>query len=112
MSRPPEQRNVLSPRGWVRFYQRLWRGLWFFWTAIFLTLVLGIGITWLTTKSFDISGTPLEWIPVHFPLVFAIGGLLVALTVVIGYLGRPAASPARALPTLEDRRKLMHLLSN
>ena len=112
MADPPQQSTTSRP-AWVRLCQGLWRGLWFFWTAIILTLVLGIVTTWFTTKSFDIRGTPLEWIPDHWPLVLSSGSLLLVLTVVVGYLGRPVtASPAQGHPTPQDQRELIRRLSH
>jgi hypothetical protein len=112
MSRHSGQSTMNSRHWWIRLCQLLWRGFLFLWTFVILALVLGIVTTWLTTKNFDISGTPLEWIPDHWPLVLAGGGLLLVLTVVAGYFGWPVAAPVQGLPTPQDRRELIRRLSN
>lgn len=109
----PSRQPTAPPRNaLIRRCQWLRPTLQWFWRAIVIVLALGIVTTWLTTKSFDISGTPLEWIPDHLPLVLAGGGLLIVLTAVVGYLGRPVAAPARVLPEPKDRRALIDLLSD
>ena len=110
MADPSQSHSAPSRRWWIRLCQWLWRRFVFLWTAVVLTLVLGIVTTWLTTKGFDISGTPLEWIPDHLPLVLACGCLFLVLTVVVRYLGRPVASPAPVLPTPQNRRAFIHQL--
>jgi NACHT domain len=108
---PSRQSSTPQP-GWLRLCQWLRPKLKFLWTAVVLALVLGIVTTWLTTKHFDIRGTPLEWFPDHWPLVLAGGGLLIVLTAVVSYLGRPVTSSPGVLPTRRDRRELIHRLSN
>src|SRR5438105_1380913 len=88
MSIPAEQQPASSSRWWVRLCQWLFRGFLFIWFTVVLGLALNVAATWLTTKGFDSTGTPLEWIIEHLPVAFACGGSLLVLTVAAGVLGR------------------------
>jgi len=105
------QRNA-----WVRLCQWLFRGLLFIWVTVVLGLSVNVGATWLTTKGFNIKGTPLEWIIQHLIVAIACSGVLIVLTIVTGVLGRQGEAPAvhspSTLPAQQNRSALIHLLRN
>jgi hypothetical protein len=79
-------------------------------------LALNVGATWLTTKGFDPTGTPLEWIVQHLPVALACSGALLALTIVAGVLGRQdtasGAHTSEAVPPQQSHSALIRLLRN
>lgn len=70
------QRNA-----WAYLRYWLFRGLQFIWVTVVLGLALNVGATWLTTKEFDPTGTPLGWIMQHLPIALTCGGILLVLTI-------------------------------
>jgi GTPase SAR1 family protein len=113
MADPLRQSTAPSRNTLIFLCQRLRPVFRYIWRAI---VISGVGLplltTWLTSKGFSINPTLLEWIHEHWPLVLAGSVLFLILTVVVWYFGRPVASPARALPTPNDRRDLIRRLSD
>src|SRR5437667_3641868 len=101
------QRNA-----WVRLWQWLFRGLLFIWVTVIFGLAVNVGATWLTTKGFNPTGSPLEFIIQHLPIVIACGVGLLVLTIVACILGlHNESSVAQAQPTLltqPNRNVLIH----
>ena len=114
MSRSSVQQNRKQPHWWTRPCQRIWQGLLFIWATVVLGIALNVGATWLTTKGFDPARTPLGWLLQHLPETIACGSVLLALTVVVGILGRQDIPSDMhrllALPTEQSRRALIYLL--
>jgi hypothetical protein len=92
MADPLRQPTAPPRSAWIRLCQWLSRGLLFIWVTVVLGLALNVGATWLTTKGFDVTGTPLGWIIQHLPVAFACSGVLLVLTIVSGVLGRHSES--------------------
>src|SRR6266699_1129326 len=99
MADPLRQPTASQRNAWIRLCQWLFRGLLFIWVTVVLGLALNVGATWLTTKGFDPTGTPLEFIIQHLPVAIACGGSLLVLTIVAYILGRQdESSGAHPLP--------------
>ena len=70
------QRNA-----WVHLRSWLFRGLQFIWVTVVLGVALNVGATWLTSKGFNPTGTPLGWIMQHLPIALTCAGILLVLTI-------------------------------
>src|SRR5258708_39349470 len=72
------QRDVVLPR-WMRPFHRCWNPLAWIWGGLFFGVFVNVGSSWLTSKSFDLSGTPLGWGIEHpwitIPLLLLLGFL-------------------------------------
>jgi hypothetical protein len=109
-------RQLAAPprNAWVRLCYWLFRGLVFIWATVVLGLALNVSATWLTTKGFNSTGTPLGWIIQHLSIALTCGGILLVLTILSGVLGRQDESVDSHIllspPAEENRRVLIHLL--
>src|SRR5436309_15802583 len=107
-----KQPTASQRNAWAKFRYWLFRGLQFIWVTVVFGLALNVGATWLTTKGFDPTGTPLEFIIQHLPVAIACGGGLLALTIVAGILGRQDESSVAhsqpALPTQQSQSTLIN----
>ena len=110
MSRPTRQRR------WLQFCQTISPVLKFIWGAIVFGLVINIGSTYLTTKGFNLQGTPLEWMIQHLVIMLLCAVGLLILTIIVWNENRK--SPASALqktlrqPTEQNRKAFLDLLQN
>jgi hypothetical protein len=77
------RRDFVLPR-WIRPFHRYWKPLGWIWVAIFLSIFINVGSSWLMTKNFDMSGTPLGWGVDHPWITLTHLLLLVLLTLVAG----------------------------
>src|SRR6476620_9874758 len=75
-----QQANNAQPSRWIKLCHLLFPILLGFWTVIILGLIINIGSAWLTSKSMDMTGTPLGWLLDHWFLVGILTILLLALT--------------------------------
>jgi hypothetical protein len=114
MADPSQRPTKPIPPVRVHLFQWFLRGLLFIWSTVVLGLALNAGATWLTTRGFDATGTPLGWGIQHLPVVFACGGVLLALTIVSGVLGWQRESsnshPLLSSPTQKNRLALIRRL--
>jgi len=118
MSRPPEQKNTLSPRWWVRLCQWLWSQRGFIWGTLIAGIFVSVAATWLTTPTSIFAGTPLgtvlPWIREHLLLAGLIGVILFLLTLLVGAVSQRADIPTRAGATADqqqqNRRAFIHRL--
>src|SRR5579863_5949771 len=73
---PRSQREVGLPRR-LRPFHRFSKPLAWVWGGIFLGVFTSVGSSWLITKSFDPTGTPLGWLASHpwitLPSLFLLG---------------------------------------
>lgn len=76
-----KQPTASHQNAWIRLRYWLFRGLQFIWVTVVLGLALNVGATWLTTKGFNPTGTPLGWITQHLPIVLTGSSILLILTV-------------------------------
>lgn len=98
---------------WKVVKRYLRKGLAFFWSGITISMVVNIFLTWLTTKGFDLQGTPLG-ILLAFPLLSGLALLLLlAITLIIwpGSRETPAVPPNPAEVSVQ-RAVLLRLLTN
>src|SRR5712691_10647863 len=58
---PNSPRYIIVLPRWIRPFHRGWKPLAWLWVAIFLSVFVNVGSSWLTTKIFDLGGTPLGW---------------------------------------------------
>ena len=113
MADPLRQPTAPPGNALIRLCQWLRPKLVWFWTAIGLVLILNIVTALLTTKSSDISGTALGWIRDHLLLALAGLVLLLVLTWVVYYLGRPESTPDTSAATAhENRQSMLNLVEN
>lgn len=63
-----ETRSSSKYYAWVRPLHHWWKPLAWIWGALILGVIVNDGSSWLITKDFDISGTPLRW-GIDHPLV-------------------------------------------
>src|SRR5205823_13885114 len=95
MAEPFNEHKRSTHRPSNRWWVHLCRWLWKQWSWIWGTILLGIGLnviaTWLTSKNFDINGTPLGWM-IQFPIATVLIGsslfFLTTLTGVVSHLDK------------------------
>ena len=63
-SRSRVPRQEVLPR-WMGLFRHCWKPLTWVWVALFLSVFVNIGSSWLTTKDFVLDGTPLGWLRDH-----------------------------------------------
>ncbi|GHO70482.1 hypothetical protein KSC_093740 [Ktedonobacter sp. SOSP1-52] len=104
-----------SPRGvvllrWIRSFQRCWKPLTWIWGGLLFGVFINIGSSWLTTKNFDLSGTPLGWGIDHLWITLPPLLLLMLLTLLarLASLQEQLVSPASSL-TLTPRQRLQFI---
>ncbi len=55
-----------------------WRGQYILWSVVLAGVAINLVSSWLTTKQWDVSGTPFGWLLVH-PIVLVMGSVLLIL---------------------------------
>jgi hypothetical protein len=69
----------VSKRPWRRNVCVLWwRGQSILWSVVLAGVAINLVSSWLTTKQWEVSGTPFGWLLVH-PIVLVVGGVLLIL---------------------------------
>jgi hypothetical protein len=76
----PNQQRTISFRAWRHLFRRWWTPLKWIWGALILSIIINDGSSWLITKSFDISGTPLGWLLAHMEITLPCLLILLLLT--------------------------------
>ena len=117
MSRPPEQRNTLSPRWWIHLCQWLWDRRKFVWGTLIVGILISVVSTWLTTSTSIFTGTllgaALQWVYNHLLLAGFIGVCLLFLTLLVGTVSHLAGVSTRvseASDLQQSRGALIRLL--
>jgi hypothetical protein len=60
MPQPRKQQHLQPRPWWVPLNEKLWIGLRFLWVTVIFGIILNVVATALTTRGFDLRGTPLE----------------------------------------------------
>lgn len=55
-----------------------WHGQYILWSVVLAGVAINLVSSWLTTKQWEVSGTPFGWLLVH-PIVLVMGGVLLIL---------------------------------
>lgn len=71
-------------RVWIRPFRRWWKPLAWIWGVLILGVIVNDGSSWLISKSFDVSGTPLGWVIGHLDIMLPCVGVLTLLTCLAG----------------------------
>jgi len=104
---PNSPRYIIVLPRWIRPFHRGWKPLAWLWVAIFLSIFVNVGSSWLTTKIFDLSGTPLGWALDHPWITLPPLLLLLLLTGLSGlaWLQEHAAVPESSLQLSPKQRQ-------
>src|SRR5947209_2109033 len=101
--------DFVLPR-WIRPFHRCWKPLAWIWVAIFLSICINVSSSWLTTKNFDMSGTPLRWGVDHPWITLTPLLLLVLLTLLAGLASWQVHTVSPASPlTLTAKQRLQFI---
>lgn len=103
-------RSGSTYRVWIRPFRHWWKPLAWIWGALILGVIVNDGSSWLITKNFDISGTPLGWGIDHPWIMLPSLSLLGLLTGISGLavFQERAVSPASPL-TLTPKQRLQFI---
>ena len=107
-------RSAGKYRAWIRPFRHWWKPLKWIWGALILGFVVNDGASWLITKSFDVSGTPLGWVIGHPEITFPLVGALILLTCLAGLAYRQEdvlTIQAEQRLTLSPQRRLQLIRS-
>ncbi len=75
---------VSKYRAWIRPFRRWWKPLTGIWGVLILGVIINDGSSWLISKSFDVSGIPLEWLIGHLGITLPLVGALILFTCLAG----------------------------
>lgn len=101
-----EPMTAKSRRWWYTVCSWLQPVFRFIWLTLIVGLVVSVASTWLTTRGWNIDGTPLAWIWLHwFPLLVGSIGLLI-FTIIVEIVVRqhPSAAAFLQSPAFQQNR--------
>jgi len=78
--------SSVSKRSWLGNVCILWwRGQYILWSVVLAGVAINLVSSWLTTKQWDVSGTPFGWLLVH-PIILVVGSVLLILQTIGAFL--------------------------
>lgn len=91
---------------WVQICRWLWKPLQWLWTFIVFGAAINILSIWLTSKQFNLTGTPMGWLLDYLYVTVTLVVVLIVITVIIGLvtiLNDPLPPPSLLVSWEENR---------
>src|SRR5947199_7182972 len=105
MAASTNQQESVPPAWWRRACCWLWHQQGFIWGTFLFGLLLNLLASWVLTKGFDPSGTPLGWLLQH-PLLLLSGGFLLLTQLTLAWVGsRLVISPTESVLSSDQRSR-------
>ena len=103
--------SSVSKRSWLGNVCILWwRGQYILWSVVLAGVAINLVSSWLTTKQWDVSGTPFGWLLVH-PIILVVGSVLLILQTIGAFLihrrGRSSGLSSASLQLQQRERAVL-----
>jgi Cdc6-like AAA superfamily ATPase len=82
MGSPKGSQRSSTANTWIRLGSLLWKSLSWIWLTTIIGLTINVTASWLTTKSFEIKGTPIAWLIANPLITIALLLCLILLTII------------------------------